>query len=231
MINLLKILALALFGLLSLNSFSQKISEETSENPNDFIMFNEPEQCADSSLISPENLNVVKTENGLVLKWEPVPMTFRCQIVGGVLETENLYKNIIGFEPKKIFIPFSVLEPNQDYSWQVRCACKVNPLTWGEFSDTHFFNTGNFLLPYEEEDAGIISVYPNPTLNEIFFHFNNQVEDGSVIEIYSLSGVLYQSHQLKSGLNVIDTTTLERGYYFLVTRGNSIPVKMPLMKI
>lgn len=231
MTSLLKILLIGVLGILCLNLQAQKFTEDLQENPNDFIMFNEPEICADSSLVSPQNLKVVKNQNGLALKWDPVPMTFRCQVVGGILETENLYKNVIGFEPKKVFIPYSWLEPFREYSWRVRCACKVNPLTWGEFSDLNFFNTGNFLLPYEEEDAGIINIYPNPTYDEINFHYNNPVEEGSIIEIYSMRGVLYHTIPLQSGLNVIDTTTLERGYYVLVTRGNNIPVRMPLMKI
>lgn len=231
MISLRKILLVSSSLFFIQIGFGQKFNEDIQENSNDFIMFNEPDICADSSMISPENLNVVKTENGLVFKWDPIPMTFRCQIVGGILETENLYKNVIGFEPKKVFIPYSILEPFQEYSWQVRCACKVNPLTWGPFSDLHFFNTGNFLLPYEEEEAGIIDIFPNPTSDEINFRYNNAVAENSVIEIYSISGVLYHTTPLKSGLNVIDTTTLERGSYVLVTRGNAIPVRMPLMKI
>lgn len=231
MTSLLRIIAIALTVFIYLEGHTQKFDEVIDENPNDFIMFNEPEVCSDSSMVSPENLKVVKTQNGLVLKWDPVPLTFRCQVVGGILESENLYKNVIGFEPKKVFIPYSLLEPFKEYSWRVKCACKVNPLTWGEFSDLHYFNTGNFLLPYEEEEAGVIEVYPNPTLEEINFHYNNPVEDGSIIEIYSLGGVLYLSTDLKSGLNIIDTTNLERGYYVLVTRGNNIPIRIPLMKI
>ncbi|MEM7162078.1 MAG: T9SS type A sorting domain-containing protein [Bacteroidota bacterium] len=196
-------------------SFGQRPEYDLPEHTNENFIIGEPPVCSSQSQQAPINLTHIFYDDGVMLKWDAVPKTFGCQVKGGIVGQEETVRYKEGFERLRMFFSFSSLEPNQNYQWKVRCNCKNEPWHWGEFSEYSFFTSPNFDLPYDPDQADQIVLFPNPTENELNLHFNKTVGENSFMEIYTVNGILNRKLPLKSGLNFIDTTDLERGYYIL----------------
>lgn len=163
--------------------------------------------------------------------------TFGCSITGGYYYTGNLYPN---FQNKYFFADF--------------CSAKIGmvdvsgTITWSELLPYNYITTfgedingelyianiqnGNIYkiidtsLNTSSFDKAIISVYPNPTSDELFVKNENNIEL-SAVKITDLTGkmVLYQNSQLSS----INISNLSKGMYFVTIEtqtGNTVTSKI-----
>ena len=215
---------------LVLNFYGQTPSYDLPEHTNETFLVEEPEVCLSQSEVAPQNLRENELEDGIMLKWDPVPVTFGCQIKGGIVGEEETTKYREGYELQRIYYAFSTLEPNREYRWKVRCACKTDPLNWGSFSEYKNFTTPNFDLPYDPDQADVIVLFPNPTSGDLNLHYNKAVGENSFITIYSVNGNMIRNTVLKSGLNFIDTTELEKGFYLLLIETMEESKRIPFVK-
>lgn len=197
---------------------------------NETLMHAEPEECATESLIIPKNLNENFLDQGVMLKWETVPLVFGCQLKGGPVDGEEITRIAEGFEVNRLFYSYNAMLPRTEYRWKVRCACKTNPLTFGPFSEYKHFVTPNFEVPYDPDQADMVVLFPNPTNSELNLHYNKEVSEGATISIYTVNGIMIKTLPLSSGLNYINTTELEKGYYILNIQSSNDRRKLSFVK-
>jgi uncharacterized protein (TIGR02145 family) len=90
-------------------------------------------------------LSSVPTESGdgIQLSWIQIPQSKGCQIQ--LQETDGTYYFLqtLGIGISEFIIPDSILLPNKEYSWNVRCGCQFNPQIVGPWSTTLSFNSGS----------------------------------------------------------------------------------------
>ena len=210
---------------------------QTPENDHEIVghgqglQFQEPESCFPQSMVAPTGLFEIEYEKGMMLRWDKVPITFACQVKGGLVGGEVVYKIVEGYEPKRVFVSYRDMVSEGLYEWKVRCACKLTPLTWGAFSEVEQFIAPHFDLPYDPDQANMVVLFPNPVAETVNIHFNKEVDLNSMIEIYDLNGILVLEEFLKSGLNRVSTISLERGYYVAVIRGPKDFTRISFAKI
>jgi len=225
-----KVLLVFCLVLLHLKGYSQQPENELPHLSNETLMHQEPEECLTQSLIIPKNQSENFLDQGVMLKWESVPITFGCLLRGGPVGGEERTRVAEGFEVARLFYSYNAMEPLTEYRWKVRCACKTDPLTYGPFSEYKHFITPNFLLPYDPDQADQIVLFPNPTNKELNLHYNMEVSEDATISIYSVNGISVKTLPLKSGLNYIDTTELEKGYYIMSIQSKNERRKLSFVK-
>ncbi|NND77301.1 MAG: T9SS type A sorting domain-containing protein [Flavobacteriales bacterium] len=195
------------------------------------LQHSEPASCLPQSLVAPTGLYEIEYDNGMMLRWDIVPVTFSCQVRGGVVGGTIAYKLVEGYEPKRVFVSYQGMTSGAMYEWQVRCACKLDPLTWGPYSEIKQFRAPFFDLPYDPDQANKIVLFPNPANEIINIHYNKEVDINSMIEIYDLNGTLVIEEFLRSGLNMINSISLEKGYYVAVVSGPDDVTRIPFAKL
>ena len=210
-------------------SYGQRPEDDLQQHSNATLAVEEPEVCLSQSLNPAQNLSERELENGIMLKWKPVPVTFGCQIKGGIVGKEESTKFKEGYELERIYYSFRNLEPLTEYKWQVRCACKMDPLTWGPYSDYKYFTTPDFSTPVIEEED-LVQLFPNPTNGELNLHYNKAVGENSFITIYGVNGNIVKTIPLRSGLNLIDTTELVKGFYLMLIESMEESKRIPFVK-
>ena len=91
-------------------------------------------------------------------------------------------------------------------------------------------NTENAPLP-GEADSLLITVYPNPFVNEINIVSKNATGiNGKVIKLFSISGSLYLTQVIQSAKTTIRVNNLPSGMYLLKVEGGEKPLIYKLVK-
>lgn len=165
---------------------------------------NEALNCAS---LQPQNLDVAITATSVNFSWDPVPGTVACRItLDG--NGQTVKKNIIQPEPSGFSAPLSFFQSGSSYYWRVQCACSLNPTEPTGQSQTDFFFVPSQLV-----------VFPNPASDHLRVQFNSGSEpSGNQFRVSDIQGrVLLQG--IYTGQ--IDIESLDAGYYFLETKGET----------
>jgi|GEM_PF-387166 len=160
------------------------------------------------------------------LEWVPQPGVVGCQVEGQRLPTgPSPNKNIVAAPYNSLVIPRALAGAGTTWTWRVRCACSLDPLTlsaYSAFGDT-------FFIPSERQVADLreLAVYPNPASSQLNLTWtaNPDAAAGaeSTVEILALMGRLVQSLRVQetAGLNslLLDVQGWEPGLYVIRLNG------------
>jgi hypothetical protein len=72
-------------------------------------------------------------------------------------------------------------------------------------------------LYVSEQELNFVSIYPNPTNDEVRFDVSNQ--NFSAVDIYSLAGMKLRSFNVETGINTISLAEFGKGMYVLNFKG------------
>ena len=136
--------------------------------------------------------------------------------------------------------------PGAFYKWKVRCGCVIDPslplpdrllasnVHLSPWSEYNMFT--NLMLPIQnpESEGGFedyksletenFSIYPNPFNDEINIHISTLESDVNLFVINALGKVVHEERIRKTSdanTQIINTSHLERGIYFLLIEGEN----------
>ncbi|MFH0865288.1 MAG: T9SS type A sorting domain-containing protein [Bacteroidota bacterium] len=72
-----------------------------------------------------------------------------------------------------------------------------------------------------KSDINILSLYPNPSAGSLLINCSN-LPEGSEIKIYDVKGCYHISFPVNNGINMINTSDLSPGMYFLYIRSGDV---------
>lgn len=185
----------------------------------------------------PENLDVTYAPDDVILSWDPIPGSVACQIEGTrFVPSPPLVRTLVvpGTEVSSVTVPRSALaEPGflADYSWRVRCACSLSPLSATAFSAVDVFSVVGLKegQPVTEQDM-LAALTPNPAYGSTIVSYPT-AERNTLIRIFDVLGqevdmiaVPEDSRSLQ-----IDVSDLDSGVYF-VQVGDAEPVSMEVIR-
>ena len=87
-------------------------------------------------------------------------------------------------------------------------------LTKGACTDTSACENVIISNTTESKLNANFSLYPNPTRGTVYLELSNNLERGSIIQIYTLTGQLVKIVQVQRKKTIIDISSLERSVYF-----------------
>jgi len=205
----------------------------------DAVLMNSPRRiellssnaCSTTGIAECENpypvvtdLMSANTSNGIELSWTPIDGSIGCQIRAGLSSIGfQTTVNVFQANAASFFVPASAIQPGQEYQWQVRCGCSVNPLIAGSWSQTDFFSSGSASIGSSnvalggQSTSSELTLYPNPVEHTLIsqggdvksyliFDSNGRQVDSKVMEITSNEGSMVDVSSLEPGIYVFSST-------------------------
>lgn len=147
--------------------------------------------------------------------------TEKLEVVFGTGKTTTQLTNIIWSNdalqlPDYEYCQISFNVPADDkyyFSWHA----KSDPLQWLTMVDDISMTIDNEV---PESNADEIRLFPNPTGSHLYVVVNELIDDNAFINVYNSNGQMVISQQANPKINIINTSLLEQGIYFVNISGN-----------
>lgn len=176
----------------------------------------------DSTCAVPTNLTTTDiTATSATVKWDKVEGAFGYKVRYKVTGTSQWTKKKITTGGKR---QLNNLDPNTNYTWQVKTFCSVNPGVSSAWSSNQKFTTSAQKL--EASSNGIsFDVYPNPVNSSSVISFSLAGDSRVQIQLVDVTGRTIQSvidENLSSGNHkvILNRDQLSAGIYFLQLKMN-----------
>ncbi len=180
--------------------------------------------CSTDSL--PTNQRHTELGTVFILEWDPQPGAVACQVRGQQLPSgPSPRKNAVSPSISSISVPKSLAGAGNTWTWQVRCACSLDPLDAGIF--TAFGDT--FTVPgalSRVADMLEMEIYPNPSSDQLFLSWTAEKDASVALELLDISGRLVMTDlvSVMNGRNQISlqVSSLQPGMYWLRLDGKEV---------
>lgn len=171
-----------------------------------------------STANAPQNPMSVNTASKVLLSWDVVSQSVACQVKGNriVPPGPSPNRNLVGPEITGLNAPYTVLGGGTTWTWQVRCACSISPVSATPFSVLDTFSVP--LPPPRMADLQFeAGLYPNPASDRARLDLDQAVERDTEVRITDLLGRTVDFVMLPADTRNIDldVSALEPGMYFV----------------
>jgi hypothetical protein len=159
---------------------------------------------------TPENLLSTIGVSDISLSWDPVRASVACQINANRI-TPLVFPfsaSLFGDELSGTSFIFAAVGPGTSWSWRVRCACELSPLSVTEFSEEDIF-----VVPALREANFEAQITPNPASLFATISWQGELSQMTVTDL--MGKVIYEQFELGGNTHLIDLTVWVAGIYFV----------------
>ncbi len=173
--------------------------------------------------IAATGLTATNQANGVLLQWNPVPLSTSCRLEGGLANGAGPLQTVqvTGTEPTQFLAPASIFAAQQKtYRWRVRCRCSAQVQgPWSLYDNFSWPQASGIMENGSSVSFDEVNVYPNPSGGTLYISMESSDQGQFNLRVMDLIGKQVHAAylQMHEGINnyELNLTHLPNGMYLL----------------